>query len=287
MPVRACVFLLTKLLCESLIVDEDAGSNTHALPRYIDDAQEWDAAKAAADLEKLSDFDILARAAESLCPHAPGQCSYANAVDEIFKSNAANFSPCDLATSLRRVLEHGPSKTCRVPFLVGPSNTGKSTILYPFDDLFGPKHVFHKPALGSTFALRNLVKNKRFIMWDDYRPVEFAHKDTVPVATFLSLFIGQNTEIQASQSFNDGNLDVKWNRGVVFTAKTEGLWDHTSKVSAEDVRHIKNRVQEFLFTAVVPDLKDVEPCAPCMARWILKYSSGGRAACATSAGTWV
>ena len=108
-------------------------------------------------------------------------------------------------------------------FLTGHSGAGKSTLLYPFDDLFGPKRVFHKPALGSTFALRNIVKNKRFIFWDDYRPVEFAHKETVPVATFLSLFIGKDTEVQVSQSFNDGNLDVKWPRGVVFTAKEEGL----------------------------------------------------------------
>ena len=83
----------------------------------------------------------------------------------------------------------GPSKTCRVPLLIGASNTGKSTLLYPFDDLFGPKHVFHKPALGSTFALRNIAKKKRFIFWDDFRPVEFAHKETIPVATFLSLSI--------------------------------------------------------------------------------------------------
>jgi hypothetical protein len=112
-----------------------------------------------------------------------------------------------------------------VPFFIGPSNTGKSTLLYPFDDLFSPKQVFHKPALGSTFALRNIVKNKRFIFWDDFRPVEFAHKETVPVATSLSLFIGKETEIQVSQAFGDGNLDVRWKRGVVFTAKEEGLWE--------------------------------------------------------------
>jgi len=142
-----------------------------------------------------------------------------------------------------------------VPFFIGPSNTGKSTLLYPFDDLFSPKQVFHKPALGSTFALRNIVKNKRFIFWDDFRPVEFAHKETVPVATFLSLFIGKETEIQVSQAFSGGNLDVRWKRGVVFTAKEEGLWEPTSRVSAEDVRHLRNRVEEFRFETTVVALK--------------------------------
>jgi hypothetical protein len=79
---------------------------------------------------------------------------------------------------LKDIVKNGPSKTCRVPMLVGPSNTGKSTVLYPFDDLFGPKQVFHKPALGSSFALRNIVQKKRFIFWDDYRPVEYAQEKT-------------------------------------------------------------------------------------------------------------
>ena len=75
-----------------------------------------------------------------------------------------------------------------------------------------------------------------------------------------------------SQSFNDCNLDVKWSRGVVFTAKQEGLWEPTARVSAEDVRHLRNRVEEFHFDHVVLLLKEVQSCAPCMARWIRKYS---------------
>ncbi len=240
---------------------------------YIEDAQEWADARATAVSEKFSEWEILCQAADAPCGHAPGECGYALAVEEIFRRNAGVLSPHKLAAALKQVLVTGPSKTRRVPFLVGPSNTGKSTLLYQFDDLFGPKRVFHKPALGSTFALRNIVKNKRFIFWDDYRPVEFAHKETVPVATFLSLFIGKDTEVQVSQSFNDGNLDVKWPRGVVFTAKEEGLWEPTARVSAEDVRHLRNRVEEFRFAHVVPSLKDVESCAPCMARRIRKYSS--------------
>ena len=249
------------------------GKQQRRLLELIEDAQEWADAKDAAVLEKLSDWDILLRAAEGPCPHAPGCCAYAAAAAEIFRQNAATLSKHKLAALLKAGLQHGPSKTCRVPMLIGPSNTGKSTLLYPFDDLFGPKQVFHKPALGSTFALRNIAKGKRFIFWDDYRPVEFAHKDTVPVATFLSLFIGKHTEVQVSQSFSDGNFDVNWQRGVVFTAKEEGLWEPSARVSAEDVRHLRNRVEEFRFTEVITGLKDVDSCAPCMARWIVEGSS--------------
>ena len=121
---------------------------------------------------------------------------------------------------------------------------------------------------------------KRFIFWDDFRPVEFAHEKTVPVSLFLSLFVGQYSEIQVSQSFNDGNKDIQWKHGVVFTGKAEGLWEPTKVVSAEDVRHMRNRVVEFTFTTTLADgaLHDVQSCAPCMARWIVNASNAGDAA---------
>ena len=248
--------------------------NQRRVASFIEDAQEWGGAKKEALAERMTDWGIVCAAAESTCKHMPGKCPYATAAAQIFEHNAAAMSPKRLAVALRLVLSSGPSKTSRVPFLVGPSNTGKSTLLYPFDDLFGPKHVFHKPALGSTFALRNIANRKRFIFWDDFRPIEFAHHNTIPTATFLSLFIGKETEIQVSQSFNDGNLDVAWKRGAVFTAKEDGLWVPTSRVPFEDVRHIRNRVEEFRLVHAMPEgsFKDVESCAPCMAKWIVGMS---------------
>eukprot|EP00973_Karenia_brevis_P081505 11297974-Karenia_brevis.AAC.1 len=67
------------------------------------------------------------------------------------------------------------------------------------------------------------MKDKKFLMWDDYRPVEYG-QEAVPVATFLSLFTGQPFEVQMSQSFNDGNADFEWRRGAVMTAKEKDLW---------------------------------------------------------------
>ncbi len=63
-------------------------------------------------------------------------------------------------------------------------------MLLPFDKVFGFRRVMHKPALGSKYGLRNILKDKRFLFWDDYRPVQYG-QDTVPVATFLSLFTGR------------------------------------------------------------------------------------------------
>ena len=220
------------------------------LSELIEDAAEWEGARESAAIEQTTDWALVCQAAEAACPHG-GECTYKQAADEIFHRNSTTVSWMDLAAALRDIIVMGPSKTTRVPFLVGPSNSGKSTLVYPFDDIFGPKRVLHKPALGSTFGLRNIVK-KRLIFWDDYRPVEYAQEKTVPISLFLTLFIGQHSEIQISQSFNDGNLDVKWKRGVVFTGKHEGLWIPTKNVTEEDIKHTRNRVQEFLFHATMP-----------------------------------
>ena len=74
--------------------------------------------------------------------------------------------------------------------------------------------------------------------------------------------------------------DVQWKSGVVFTGKQDGLWEPTKVVSAEDIRHMRNRVREFLFAERLAEgaLRDVESCAPCMARWILAGASAHDAA---------
>ena len=249
--------------------------NQRQLQSVIDDAKEWHSARTNAAFEAIPDWDLIQQHAAKPCPHGP-DCTYRKAVEEIFRLNGDCMDWQELAVALRDVITTGPTKTRRVPFLVGPSNSGKSTILYPMDDVFTPKRVLHKPALGSTFGLRNLANNtKRFIFWDDYRPVEFAQEKTVTVATFLSLFIGKHSEIQVSQSFNDGNADVCWNRGVAFTGKLEGLWEPTRRVSQEDVKHIRNRCREFqcLHTMQEGALKDIESCPCCMCDWIVRGSA--------------
>lgn len=247
----------------------------------IEDAKEWAAAKDNAAFESISDWALVCQSAQTECPHGCATCSYHLAAEDIFRQNEDTLDRNALAGAIRDILMNGPKKTNRVPFLVGPSNTGKSTLVYPLDDLFTPKRVLHKPAIGSSFGLRNLVDGtKRLIFWDDFRPVEFAHEKTVPVSLFLSLFVGQHFEVQVSQSFNDGNKDVQWQRGVIFTGKQEGLWDETRLIGTEDVRHMRNRVREFVFHRKLADdrLKDVVSCAPCMARWILSGANAYDAA---------
>ena len=250
------------------------------LGEHIQDAEEWAGAPASAASEEHTDWELLCQAAAKPCPcgDSDAACPYWEATKNIFAHNCETVCPRKLARALRNVLIAGPSKQNRVPFLVGPSNSGKSTLLYPFDDLFSVKKVLHKPALGSTFGLRNITK-KRFIFWDDYRPVEYAHEKTIPVSLFLSLFIGQPTEIQVSQAFNDGNVDVEWKRGVAFTAKVDGLWEPTKRVGEEDIRHMRNRVEEFHFTHVMQQgaLKEIAPCVVHMAKWILQESDASDA----------
>ena len=253
---------------------EDMQMFTHKhqkyLPEMIAEAKEWAAARAEAAAERETDWALVCRTAGSACVHGD-QCRYAQAAATFFDLNQHVLDKQALAASLRAVILHGPSKVTRVPLIVGASNTAKSTLVQPFDQLFGKPKVFHKPAMRSSFPLANIRKNKRFLFWDDYRPVEYA-QETVPVDTYLSLFQGSSFEVALSGAFNDGNEDIAWRRGAVMTAKEAGLWDPMAGVSAEDVVHMQNRHVVFRATAILPSMRGIEECAPHMCAWIQAFA---------------
>jgi len=238
-------------------MQEWVSANQKKMKEFLADAEEWGAAREQAMADRESDCALKCRLAQGQCSHGD-QCTYDKAARALLEGNAATINQVELAAALRAILVSGPSKTTRTPLIIGPSNSGKTTILAPIDEAFGKKRVFHKPALGSNFALRNITKDKRFLFWDDYRPVEFAQA-TVPVTTFLSLFNGLPFEVCRSQAFNDGNEDFEWRRGAVMTAKEKDLWTPWGEVSEEDVAHMKNRCYPFRATAVLSNLRDTTP----------------------------
>lgn len=144
---------------------------------------------------------LLCRMADRGCSHGPA-CGYARAASHFFLANENSMDPVELAAALRAIIVAGPSKTTRCPCVVGPSNAGKTTLMLPFDDLFG-----HKPALNSSLPLVNLSKNKRFLFCDDFCPVGYG-QGTIDVGTFLCLFNGHPFEIRQSQAFKHGNEQV-------------------------------------------------------------------------------
>ena len=243
------------------------------LTRFLKEAVEWgDARKVAAD-ETLTDWALLCQTADRDCPHGPN-CKYHCCSEEVLNNNSSNWDRRRLAASLRNIIVTGPTKDTRVPFLVGKTNTGKSTLVDPFDVLFGHNQVLHLPAISDErFALRNWVKNKRFVYWDEFSPVEFADKGVLPATTFKKAFGGKYFEVQLAQNWHDGNDDFRWQRGVVFTNKALELWTPTENVSLEDINHMKSRVELFPFTYTVKrpgtvGVQDGEECAVHMARWI-------------------
>jgi hypothetical protein len=139
--------------------------------------------------------------------------------------------------------------------------------LDPIDAVFGAVNVQHNSDLGSNMPLVNITKgHKRFMYLDEFQCVEYAsmpdRKPTIPVTTLLKLFGGQHFEVQVSQSFHDGNLDCRWTRGIAITSKLQGLWVPRGPVSAEDVVHLQNRVEQFTAVAQLPKhgLRAITPC---------------------------
>jgi len=255
--------------------------NQGRLAEYIKQAWAWDAAPQVAEEEKRSGWDIvigLAREPCSCCTGGP--CPWQGAAQAFFERNRQDLDSTRLAACLAQVMQNGPSKTARVPLLAGPTNAGKSTIFDPIDVVFGETKVFHTPALGSAMPLANLALcSKRFMYLDDFRPVDYAatpaKAPTVPVVTFLKLLGGQSFEVQVSQSFQNGNVDVRWQHGVCITAKSDGLWHPMGAVSPEDVAHMQSRVEQFVATAQIPaaTLQRVPPCKTCFCRWVVTGSA--------------
>jgi hypothetical protein len=247
------------------------------LPEFIQHAQEWVAADDVAEAETESDWDLLLRLSCLSCSCLGSECGWSRAAQQFFDRNSSTIDGEQLAACVANVIREGPAKTRRVPLLMGPSNAAKSTIFDPVDNVFGPEMVFHTPALGSAMALANLaVKHKRFVYLDDYRPVEFAavrgrRPPTIPVVTFLKLAGGQSFEVQVSQSFQNGNADMRWTRGMVITAKDDGLWSLMEGVTAEDVRHMQSRVEVFVASTTLPrnSLVDVPLCRESWAKWVV------------------
>ena len=220
----------------------------------------------------MTDWALLCCCADEECPHGDG-CKYHKASEEILEGNKHNWDRRRLAAALRNIIIAGPSKENRVPFLVGATNTGKSTLVESFDDLYGFHNVFHLPAItDEKYALSNWLKEKRFVFWDEFSPVEFAGAGVFSVTTFKAAFGGKYFEVQRAQNWHDGNTDWRWQRGVVFTNKAKGLWTPTQKVSLEDVRHMQSRVELFPFTFEVVSPTgprvSIPQCRMHLAQWI-------------------
>jgi hypothetical protein len=254
------------------------------LHELLEDAREWKNAKAEAAEERATDWELVRRLAAQECACPGGLCRWWEAADEFLKKNAGTIDRKWLAACLARIIQHGPSKHVRVPTIIGPTNAIKSTIMNAIEDVYGYKSVMHRPSETATMALANLVKQKqkkKFIYWDDFRPVEYAVRGTVPVGTFLTLFGGQYLEIKVSQSSQSGYPDIKWDRGAAITAKEEGLWDPCYNVGPgmmavthEDVKHMQSRCEVFRATATLAtdQFAEVPKCGPSFSRYVVLES---------------
>jgi hypothetical protein len=264
----------------SLAMQAFVSKHQRRLKELLQEAKEWEGAGATAEGEKETDWALIQRLATASCSCSPGKdCAWRDAAVAFFARNSSSIDEGHLAQCLAKIICEGPSKTARVPLLVGPSNSAKSTIFDPIDEVFGPENVQHKPDLGSNMPLVNITKaHKRFMYLDEFQCVEYAavpaRKPTIPVTTMLKLLGGQYLEVQVSQSFHDGNLDCRWRRGVAITSKAKGLWEPRGPVTAEDIVHLQNRVEQF--TAVVQvsktELKTIVPCKVSFCKWLASAS---------------
>ena len=68
---------------------------------------------------------------------------------------------------------------------------------------------------------------------------------------------------------------MSWKRGAAITAKMKGLWDRQGCVTAEDIRHMQSRVQQFVATVPVADaaMRDTPCCRTSFSKWLVTRSA--------------
>ena len=252
-----------------------AQKNQRRLQEFIEDAEEWERAPAKAKKEQRGDWDMFLEAANTECPSG-ASCIYAEAATTFFQAHAASFSQTRLAVALRGIIIFGPSKDWRVPFLIGSTNTGKSTIVESVESIFEEDEIFHLPAGTDNKggALRSWLKDKRFVFWDEFQPVKFIGQGVLDLSQFLKAFNGQFFEIQMNQRNHDGNKPFKWQRGAIFTGKECGLWQPRDGVTEEDISHLQSRVDLFRCVGQIKRRQGGVPkCRCCFARWVCESAA--------------
>jgi len=253
--------------------------NQKRLPELLTGAVQWQDAKRQHALELETDWALVQRLAGQTCV-CSGACKWATAASDFFRRNHATVDSELVAATLAQVICHGPSKTARVPLIAGVTNAGKSLMLDPVINVFGPEAIDYCPAQGATMALSSLATNRRlrFIYWDEFSPTEFAARPpkapTLPAVTFKKLFAGQYFRVQVSQAHHDGNPDFRWTRGAAMTAPLEGLWDVAGPVTREDVRHMQSRVVQFeAHVSIQGPLQAIPHCAASWCKFVVEASA--------------
>ena len=243
--------------------------NQNQLPDLLKQAKQWRDAPEDAQRDAETEWALIQRLSKEPCQCEGGVCKWDKAAAGFFQRNHQSIDEEYFWHCLARIITEGPSKTVRVPLLAGPSNSSKSTLLDPIDLVFGPENVQHRPDLGASMPLVNLTKaNKRFWCLDEFQLLEYATtprpplKPTIPVTTMLKVLSGQHLEVAASQSFNNGNPDTRWCKGIAITSKVKDLWEVRPGITEEDISHLKNRVEQFTATVALKkkDLRTTPPC---------------------------
>jgi hypothetical protein len=139
------------------------------LDDFIKQSWEWANAKTAHVEDAETGWDRVQRLAsgKQKCACGAEGCKWWAAAHAFFDRNRDTICKLRLAACLAAVLDKGPSKTRRIPLIVGPTNAAKSTIFDPLDEVFGEEYVTHTPMLGASMPLANLaLKKKRFMYLD-------------------------------------------------------------------------------------------------------------------------
>lgn len=131
----------------------------------------------------------------------------------------------------------------------------------------GEAKVFCAPARG-TYPLLDLPQ-AQVVVLDDWRPDSGA----LDVSCALLWLEGAKLRINRPLNMFSGHLDFRATQPTFITCNWQALHVPKGKWSESELLMLRSRLTTFHFQHRIESLKDIAPCAPCFAMWVL---SGGK-----------
>lgn len=163
--------------------------------------------------------------------------------------------------SISNALLYGAMKDNNIG-LVGPSNTGKTSMLKPIEEIFGIDNVFTSPQAGCSFPLLSLP-GKSVVLLNDYR------SNTVPWQDALIWFEGLRFIIARPRNLTKSDV-LYVEQAPIFMTSGDVLEGR----NRSQTEMMSNRFKYFHFTRTVTNRKARVPsCARCYLRFLEQYST--------------
>lgn len=192
-------------------------------------------------------------------------CQWYDCALELLRFNA--IDPKVYAEALHTCFMQGRGKGVNL-LLVGTTNTGKTFMLKPLQQIFGEK-LFENPA-NDKYGWAG-IENCQVVLLNDFR----YSRDLILWKDLLLLLEGDTVKLPAPKNHRSTDIVLKSTNDIPILASSAGeieasRWSPNWKVET-DMMKSRWRVFTFKHTFEGPQRKDIPPCGHCFAKLMVSF----------------